>query len=299
MPEPLIRGVPDTAFMVAAWRANESQRGDALFRDPFAAQLAGPRGPAMADQLGANPLAPWQVVVRTAVIDAMLREAVSRGVRTVVNLGAGLDSRPYRLSWPASLRWLDVDFAEVLEWKGDRLRDAQPTCRVEPVKMDLTDGAARRRLFSEIAATSPATLVLTEGVIPYLTEAAVASLADDLHALPGVSWIVDYFAPHILPFRKRLRVSRAMRAAPFQFEPLDWFAFFGDRGWRAADVKYLAIEGDRLGRPAPLPTLLKAAVRVSRLLRPPETPNGFKKFAGYVLLQPAPRAPSRRSEEEV
>jgi methyltransferase (TIGR00027 family) len=290
--EPLIKGVPDTAFMVASWRASESERGDALFRDPFAAQLAGARGPAMAEQLSANALGRWQVVVRTAVIDAMLREAVSRGVRSIVNLGAGLDARPYRLSWPASLRWLDVDFPEVLDWKGARLRDAHATCRVEMVKMDLTDGDARRRLFAQIAATSPATLVLTEGVIPYLTEAAVGALADDLRALPGVSWIVDYFAPLNMPFYRRLRVSREMRAAPFQFEPADWFAFFGDHGWRPADIKYLAIEGDRLGRPAPLPALLKAAVRVRKLLQPPSAPNGFKKFAGYVLLQPA-------SEKEV
>ena len=210
------------------------------------------------------------MVVRTAVIDAMLREAVSGGARTIVNLGAGLDARPYRLSWPASLRWLDVDFAEVLDWKCDRLRNAQATCRVDQVKMDLTDGEARRRLFAQLAATSPATLVLTEGVIPYLTEAEVGALADDLHGLPGISWIVDYFAPQNIPFHKRLRVSREMRAAPFQFEPLDWFAFFGEHGWRPADIKYLAIEGERLGRPAPLSTLLKAAVRsASCCARPP------------------------------
>lgn len=275
--------------MVASWRASESERGDALFRDPFAAQLAGARGPAIADQLSANALGRWQVVVRTAVIDAMLREAVSGGARTIVNLGAGLDARPYRLSWPASLRWLEVDFAEVLDWKCDRLRNAQATCRVDQVKMDLTDGEARRRLFAQLAATSPATLVLTEGVIPYLTEAEVGALADDLHGLPGISWIADYFAPQNIPFHKRLRVSREMRAAPFRFEPLDWFAFFGEHGWRPADIKYLAIEGDRLGRPAPLPTLLKAAARVRKLLRPPTTPNAVKKFAGYVLLQPVAR----------
>ncbi|MES1165392.1 MAG: hypothetical protein ABUR63_06540, partial [Verrucomicrobiota bacterium] len=56
---------------------------------------------------------------------------------------------------------------------------------------------------------------------------------------------------------------------------------------------YLAIEGERLGRPAPLPRLLKAAVRVRKLLQPPTTPNGFKEFAGYVLLQPLPGAGSK------
>lgn len=284
----MIKGVPDTAFMVAAWRAAESDRADALFRDPFAGRLAGPRGLRLADHLSGYGMGPWQVVTRTVVIDQMLREAVAGGASTVLNLGAGLDARPYRLTWPPSLRWIEVDFPEVLAWKDERLRTAQPTCQVERVQLDLTDDGARGDLLARLAATSPATVVLTEGVVPYLTNDTVGALADDLRRLPGVKWIVDYVSPGSIRFGKRLRLARQMRAAPFRFEPADWFGFFQTHGWRAADIKYLPIEGRRLGRPAPLPRVLRLALRVHRWLRPAGALASLRQSTGYVVLEPLP-----------
>jgi len=80
---------------------------------------------------------------------------------------------------------------------------------------------------------------------------------------------------------------RHMKAAPFLFEPGDWFAFFAAHGWRAAETVYLAPEGRRLGRPAPLARWLKLLLRIQRLLAPPEKRDGFGKSAGYVLLHPS------------
>src|SRR5450755_2299399 len=95
MAESLIKGVSDTAFMVAAWRAAESKRPDALFRDPFAARLAGEHGRAIVASLRRGFLGGWQVVIRTVIIDEMIQKAVAAGIDTIVNLGAGLDARPY------------------------------------------------------------------------------------------------------------------------------------------------------------------------------------------------------------
>ena len=85
-------------------------------------------------------------------------------------------------------------------------------------------------------ASSNKILILTEGVLPYLTTDAVAALADDLMAIGGgdvdVSWIVDYFSPQTIRYRKLIALSRQMRAAPLQFEPADWFAFFAQHGWK-------------------------------------------------------------------
>ncbi len=290
--KPVITGVPDTAFMVAAWRADESDRPDALFQDTFAHRLAGPRGLDLADGVGSRPIGRWQVVVRTVIIDGMLRAAVEAGAATVLNLGAGLDARPYRLDWPETLRWIEVDFPEVIGWKEERLRAARPRCRVERIGLDLTDGPARRALIARLAAESHATVVLTEGVVPYLTNDAVGALADDLRRLRGGRWIVDYASPESVRFAKRLGIRREMRAAPFQFEPPDWFAFFEAHGWRAADIKYLPIEGRRLGRPAPLPSWLRLALRVRRLVRRATSLDGLRKSTGYVLLEPI-------SEEQV
>jgi methyltransferase (TIGR00027 family) len=294
MPEPLITGVPDTAFMVAAWRAQESERPDAIFRDPYAVRLAGERGQAIGQLMRANRIGQWHVIIRTVIIDQLIRDAVTRGVGTVLNLGAGLDARPYRLAWPTSLRWIEVDFPQTIAWKEEILRDERPSCQVERVALDLADRPARNRLLADVAASSPATLVLTEGVVPYLTNEAVGELADDLLQLRGASWIVDYFSKETARARRRAPAMRHMRAAPFRFQPGDWFGFFAGHGWKPTQTKHLGVEGRRLGRPAPLPLWVRLLLRVQRLLAPPDRRVDMRKFAGYVVLEP-----TKPSKEQV
>jgi methyltransferase (TIGR00027 family) len=288
MAESLIKGVSDTAFMVAAWRAIESERPDALFRDPFAARLAGPHGKAIIGTLRGF-LGGWQVVIRTLIIDDMIQKAVATGIDTVVNLGAGLDARPYRMELPESLRWLEVDYPQIIDWKADKLAGDRPRCRVDRIKLDLADLAARRALFADIGASSKKILIVTEGVLPYLTNDAVAALAEDLKRIRtgqlGVSWIVDYFSPETLRYRKLIALGRQMRAAPFQFEPADWFAFFAQHGWNLAEMRYLADEAVRRRRRMPLPFLVRLMVRFRRLLSGGKD-DGLQRYAGYALLKP-------------
>jgi methyltransferase (TIGR00027 family) len=295
MAESLIRGVSDTAFMVAAWRAAESERPDALFRDPFAARLAGEHGRAIVASLSRGFLGGWQVVIRTVIIDELIQKAVAAGTDTIVNLGAGLDARPYRMELPAALRWIEVDYPHVIDWKADKLAGDHPRCRLERVKLDLADLAARRALFANLGASSKRILILTEGVIPYLTNEAVGALADDLGKIRGanagvdldVAWIVDYFSPEAMRYRRRLSATRQMRQAPFQFAPDDWFAFFAHHGWKPAEVHYIADEAARRRRPIPLPRLVRLLLKVRRLLSSPARRDAFRKFAGYVLLKPS------------
>lgn len=287
MPESLIKGVSDTAFMVAAWRAAESERPDALFRDPFAARLAGEHGKAIVASMGKLTVGGWQVVIRTVIIDDLIQKAIASGTGTILNLGAGLDARPYRLALPASLRWIEVDYLHVIDWKVAQLAGEQPHCQLERVKVDLADLPERRRLFAEIAAAASRTLILTEGVLPYLTNEAVGALADDLQVFPERAWIVDYFSAATLKYRKKMGISRKMSEAPFRFEPPDWFAFFARHGWKPAEVRYIAPEARKLGRPIPLPPLLRMAMRAARLLAPASKSEALQKFAGYVVLAPS------------
>ena len=104
----LIRNVSDTARLVAIDRAVESERPDALFRDPFARRLAGERGARIAksNPLGARKnAAGWPIVTRTYVIDQMIQAHIAQGGDMVINLAAGLDTRPYRMELPRSLQW--------------------------------------------------------------------------------------------------------------------------------------------------------------------------------------------------
>jgi methyltransferase (TIGR00027 family) len=287
MPEPVIRNVSDTAFMVAAWRAIESERSDALFRDPLAAKLAGGRGEKIVSSIRRWPFGPWSVALRTVIIDDFIQTAVALGADTVLNLGAGLDTRPYRMALPSNLRWIEVDYPPVVELKESQLASEHSRCVLERVKMDLADLPSRRTLFAEVDGRSRFVVVLTEGVIPYLSVEAVACLADDLRRMKSArSWIVDYFSPQTARYRKG-RVPH-LKNAPIQFAPKDWFGFFEQHGWRPKETRYLVEEGDRLGRPVPLPPLRLLWVRLRARTLSPERRAALKRSLGYFTLEPIP-----------
>jgi methyltransferase (TIGR00027 family) len=282
--EPLIANVSDTAFLVAMQRSVEGERPDPLFRDPLAAKLAGEHGRALLDRLPRRALGVWLVPVRTVVIDDLILRSIEQGVDTVLNLGAGLDTRPYRMPLPKTLRWIEVDFAPIIDLKESRLADDEPRCVLERVKLDLSDTESRRRVFEDVDRRSNNVLVLTEGVVPYLSLDEVGALADDLSRMPHVrSWIVDYFSPAALRFRKRMRLN--FKNAPFKFDPKDWFAFFRDHGWTCAEKRFLLAEGKRLGRPLPLSKWRRALARM-RALFSAKKRKDMREFAGYFVMVP-------------
>ena len=133
-----VADVSETAHWVAVYRAEESERPDALFKDPWAGRLAGDRGHQIASQIGGSQYVRWSVVTRTVVIDAFIRDRVASGVDAVLNLGAGLDTRPYRMSLPASLKWIEVDYPHMIDFKEGMLQGEKPTCQLERVRLDLS-----------------------------------------------------------------------------------------------------------------------------------------------------------------
>jgi len=281
MPETIIRDVSDTALWVAAYRERETARPDALFRDPLAGRLVGNKGRDIAETMGRGNFIAWMIVVRTRIIDAFIGELVADGVDGVLNLGAGLDTRPYRLDFlPPALLWLEVDYPNIIDLKEDRLRGERPRCRLERVSLDLADRSSRNKLFADVSSRCQKVLVLTEGVIPYLKNEQVASLADDLHAHDNFRfWIADYFAPALLRLvRWGGLARRRMKNAPFQFSPGDPFSFFNKHGWKERETRYLVPESKKLGRPAPLPWWANLLFAVL----PARTRNTFR---GYTLFE--------------
>ena len=247
-----IQHVSDTAVLAAGWRAMESGRSDALFQDPLAAGLAGERGLRSARDL---PDGAWVVAIRTIVIDAFLRSAISSGIDTIVNLGAGLDTRPYRMDLPSSLRWVEVDHPSLTEGKGAQLRDEASACSVERFGLDLAERGARRELFDRLGATSTRALALTEGVVSYLSVDEAGALADDLRAQPSFEvWVTEYLSPQRLRYYQK---HQPLYRVPVRFDPVSCEAFFSDHGWRIREIRYLGEESQRLRRPVPLPLLAK------------------------------------------
>jgi methyltransferase (TIGR00027 family) len=276
---PLMADVSDTARWVAFHRALESERPDALFVDPFARQLAGERGRRIAEEMppvaGASPgphgLASG-LAVRTKAFDEMILDCVqSMGADAVLNLAAGLDARPYRLRLPSSLVWIEADRAALLEEKAGVLAGAAPACIVERVAVDLADDQARARLLDRVAGAHGRVVVVTEGLLVYLDEARVASLAEGLRARPSMRrWILESVAPEVL--RRHMRAWGKVFAqanAEWKFAPPDGFDFFRSRGWSPTVSRPFMVEARRLGRESAVPRarLLRALSSLSGRFR--------------------------------
>ncbi|MEV4259539.1 SAM-dependent methyltransferase, partial [Spirillospora sp. NPDC049652] len=136
----LAQGVGRTALGVARMRAAEHRRPDRLFTDPFAAAFAAAGPPAPPGRDGPmRDLLILQVIVRTRFYDDYLRAAADAGIRQVVLLAAGLDTRAFRLDWPAGTRLFEVDLPDVLAFKAATLADAEPRCERAAVAADLRE----------------------------------------------------------------------------------------------------------------------------------------------------------------
>src|SRR5436309_3429153 len=108
IPPSAIQDVSDTAFWVAYYRALETDRPDALFQDPLAKKLIDERAQKISVSMKTTAAQTQQnVTIRTIIIDRFIQRLVADGIETVVNLGAGLDTRPYRLDLPPALRWIE------------------------------------------------------------------------------------------------------------------------------------------------------------------------------------------------
>jgi methyltransferase (TIGR00027 family) len=247
----VVRNISDTARWAAVFRANETARPDAIFRDPFASRLAGTLGVDIANTLPEGNSHAWAWVARTYLFDQFIEREIQQGTDMVVNLAAGLDARPYRMKLPATLQWIEIDLPEILAYKENILADEQPTCRLERIRLDLSDVSARKPIFAELAGRAKKILVLTEGLIIYLDSVEVIALAEDLAAQPQFQrWIVDMHSPGLLRMMQRTTGKQLSQVgAPFKFGPPEGPQFFEPYGWKAIDVQGLLKTAARFKRP--------------------------------------------------
>ncbi len=244
-----LRDISDTALWVAVYRAMESEKPRPLFRDPYARRLAGARGEEVLRTIRSAKTHAWAMIIRTHLFDQLVLDRIAAGADLVVNLAAGLDTRPYRMALPAALDWVEVDLPRMIEYKSEILRDEKPVCALERVALDLADVAARRELLRRLAARGQRALVLTEGLLVYLESGQVAALATDLGGLPSFKWwVTDLASPGLLKqMQKTWGAAVARAGAPFKFAPEKGPAFFADFGWRPLAVREAFHEAGRAG----------------------------------------------------
>jgi methyltransferase (TIGR00027 family) len=260
----IIRGVDAvgaTSRLTAAARARESARADRLFEDRWAAELAGEEGFSLLEGNDAslNGQAPPAFVVRHRFFDDFLTRQASRGIRQVVLIAAGLDTRAFRLSWPAGVHLFELDQPAVLTYKEEVLGNARAAarCHRHLVPADLrgdwpsalTDAGYRR---TERVAW------LAEGLLFYLPETTVNALLDATAALSvaGSTLGTDTMSAATLGHHsRRAWVSYyASVGAPFIFGTDHPGELLGRHGWRPALHPYSDV-ARQLGRSWPSPVL--------------------------------------------
>lgn len=278
-----------TALGVAASRAAETAGPDPLIRDDFARTLVSPAGPAWAQltdpelawldgdedgkrkhRLGINYQA-----VRTHFFDDYFAVAARDGIRQVVILAAGLDSRAYRLDWPAGTAVYEVDQPKVLEYKTGILESngAVPTADRRTVAVDLRDDWPAALTAAGFDPTQP-TAWLAEGLLSYLPSDAQDRLFEKFTALsaPGSQAAIEEFGVNSSSntgrwtrMRERLGLDVNVEALTYN-EPdrSDAGAWLTSHGWQVRAVNNRE-EMARLGRAVP-EDLSDDAVR-STLLR--------------------------------
>ena len=274
-----IRNISDTALWAAIYRADETARPDALFRDPLAAKLAGERGRAIREALPKRAQRAWPWVTRTVLFDRFITDAVKSGVDLVLNLAAGLDTRPYRMALPPSLQWIEVDLPDLLDYKEDLLKGERPNCALERMRIDLSDRVSRQELFSIVSLRAKRAFVITEGLLIYLSPEEVAAFADDLAEPPAFNrWLIDLASPGLLTMLMNEIGSELDSAgAPMKFGPEEGVDFFRPHGWQPVEVQSMLKAAAKLGR-------LPFGLRLVALL--PEAPRpGNRPWSGACMLE--------------
>jgi methyltransferase (TIGR00027 family) len=269
--------VGSTALFVAIARALEAQKPEPLANDPFAGIFCRAVGGAAADVLdGKNPEHQLRTPdfgehfvnfqgARTRYFDDYFQQAADAGVRQVVILAAGLDSRAYRLSWPDATTIFELDRPQVLDFKREVLGEqgAKPNAERREVAVDLRDDWPKALQNNGFDATKPSAWI-AEGLLIYLPAAAQHQLFSGIDALAssGSHVAVEDGAP--MPAEAFQAAVAAERAAAAEGDERLFFQlvynerhapaeqWFGEHGWTAVAtplVDYLR----EVGRPVPGP----------------------------------------------
>jgi len=236
--DPMTSSIEATARWTAAVRAAETARIDRLFDDPWAASLAGQEGAAWF--AGRPPGSTLPIAIRTRFFDDWLRAiALDGGIRQVVLLAAGFDTRAYRLPWAEGTKVFELDTPAVLAAKEEVLHGAgaTPSCDRRAVGADLAGDWTAALLASGLDHVRPAAW-LAEGVLFYLPREAIDRILDavDRLAAPGSRLGFDIVNGHVLtsPWTKAWVEMQAAAGAPWIGTMDDPATELAARGWVAA-----------------------------------------------------------------
>jgi O-methyltransferase involved in polyketide biosynthesis len=190
----------------------------------------------------------WPLVTRTKLIDDLVLTSIAEGCDRVLNLAAGLDTRPYRLPLPAALSWVEADLPGLIDEKEALLAGEKPLCRLSREKVDLADPQARSAFLERMGEGATKILVITEGLLGYLEDDVVRSLGRDFASRAAIQWwMFDLASPAILEMMQK-GMGAALANAPMKFAPPNGVAFIEELGCKVRDMLSIFREAVRLHR---------------------------------------------------
>ncbi len=227
-----------TAHWTAAVRSVETQREDRLFDDPWAATLAGDKGAVWLMQRPLESVIP--IIIRTRYFDECLSRITTQGgIRQIVLLAAGLDTRAFRLNWPPGTRLFELDQPQVLDYKEEILisRNVHATCERRVIGKDLTEPWMDALAAGGFDPQQPSGWLL-EGFLFYLPNETILRLLEEVTSLAvSGSWLgFDIINGAVLtsPWTKSWVDMQAQAGAPWVGALDDPEAYLASLGWQAA-----------------------------------------------------------------
>lgn len=254
-----MEAVSRTAQWTAAARALETEREDRLFADPYARTVADAIGFELLERYAGAGTVPF-LAIRTTYLDrAIVRAVEEHGIRQVVFLAAGMDTRFYRLPWPDDVTVYELDRPALLEAKAQMLADEPaPAGRTRvTVPVDLTQDWTGPLKEAGWRSDEPV-LWVVEGLLFFLPEGAVRNLISTLaaHSAPGSVLLGDVISraaldnPLSRPFLKCLKED----GNPWLFGTETPEQLLSDCGWDVREVRQPGEPGANFGRwPYPVP----------------------------------------------
>ena len=232
-------GVAKTSLLTAAMRAAETRRTDhegRLFNDPYAELLAGDEGTSLLQRAIAHSGEQPVIAIRTFFIDEKIKKALKEGVRQIVMLAAGMDTRAYRLSFPEGTRIFEIDRQEVLDYKKDKLGKTPTHCERTAIAVDLRE-EWQNQLVEAGFKSQEQTLWLVEGLLMYLEESQVMTLMNQINSLSSAKDILifDILSCSLLdaPFMQSQLEFLASIGAPWKFGTNEPVEMMKKLGWSA------------------------------------------------------------------
>lgn len=235
--------IAKTSLLTAAMRAVESKRLESegrMFSDPYAELLAGQEGVDLLQRAIAAAGEQPAIAIRTAFMDQKIQEAIQCGVRQIVMLAAGMDTRAYRLAFPPGCQIFELDRPEVLDYKKQKLSQVKPLCARVALPLDLRLDWSEKLLQAGFKKGVP-TLWLVEGLLMYLSESDALTL---LQRINNLSQAKDYLLFDILsqtllqaPYMKNQLDFLASIGAPWRFGVNEPEEFMKNFGWQAVGTQ--------------------------------------------------------------